>query len=487
MGKMMFKERKSGKDFPSDASGKGFAGQISISKMCNLRHSFCFQNSFSTCRLSDDVLYNRLKPLYENLNSLRILGGEPTVIPGIKEWIDWLKTNYPMICLEIVTNGVELDRDWLKLIDKHNILVQVSVNGISDLVFNKIMLKGDPVRLKSKIFNNLENLIELDKKRDEPVLNCISMVVNEDSFCDLREFSKYAMRRGVNMSLQFPNDDRDDFTDIYKKIAYDILKYKYFCKDYLDVIAYSVPEFIYEDIAKDISEGKLEQGKEVFLHEIGVAVASRERQKAVMFCQPHNTKNHCQMPVKGIAIQSDGMVFPCCSALSYPLGNIYFDSAENLMDSHSRMALQEMINSNDYHYCWNRCIYNKNPKSSCDTDCLKYEIAPRTLFNDGKYAEAAQAFDMIKNTELYSAMDCYEHAYCLHVADIDMEKAIQLYSKSLEMGFNEFWVRYNRADAFLRIGALHKAEEDIEIAHKINPEHEGCRQLYRKLSLLGEN
>ncbi len=56
-------------------NNRKYYGQISLSLMCNLRHKFCFQTAFSTSRLRDDILYEKLLPLYPQIGALRILGG----------------------------------------------------------------------------------------------------------------------------------------------------------------------------------------------------------------------------------------------------------------------------------------------------------------------------------------------------------------------------------------------------------------------------
>lgn len=92
-------------------------------------------------------------------------------------------------------------------------------------------------------------------------------------------------------------------------------------------------------------------------------------------------------------------------------------------------------------------------------------------------------YETISKTSLYGAMERYEHAYCLHVTDTNIPKAIELYSDAYKRGFSKFWICYNRADAYIRINELDKAKEDIREAYELDPDHDGIKMLYEKYIL----
>lgn len=378
--------------------------------MCNLRHNFCFQNSFTTQRLTDDVLYEKLKPLYQRLGSLRILGGEPTIIPGIKEWIVWLKEHYPEIALEIVTNGVVLDEGWIALIKKYKIAVQVSVNAVSDHVFQKIMLQGDPVLLKERIYENLDRLIQLDRESEVPVINCISMVVNQDTKGDLHDFVAYGLRYGLNLSLQFPNSDGMEIDAEYEQIAVDILKYKYFCREYIDVLTYSIPPKLEEKVNRKILAGDFESEKSDFYYTIGYRKRSRQKIKVFLYCE-QKKEEICKMPANGCVVMPNGDVYVCNNTTNYPLGNVYLDSLDELMFGDKRQQLLKSVNNGDYKYCFSRCQNNKNPSTSCAGCHVPYVPKYKQLFQEGRYSEAASYYKKIENLPLCGAQECYEFAF----------------------------------------------------------------------------
>lgn len=462
-----------------------WAGQVSLSLMCNLRHKFCFQNCFTTQKLTDDVLYEKLKPLYRMLGSLRILGGEPTIIPGIKEWIAWLREHYPYIDLEIVTNAVALDESWITWIKKYQIAVQVSVNAVSDQVFEKIMLKGNPRLLKEKIYHNLERLIEADLENQTPIINCISMVVNEDTKDDLEDFVAFGLKHGLNLSLQFPNSERMDIDTEHIAIAEDILKYRYFCRGYVDVITYSIPQKLEEQVNQKITAGDFEVEKSDFYCKIGSIKKSRQKIKIFLYCEQKEDEP-CKMPQNGFVIMPDGNVYVCNNATNYPLGNVYVDSMDDLLFGKNRKQLLKEINDGDYKYCFSRCKNNKNPRTSCTGVQVRYVPKYKQLFDEGNFLEAVKYYSKIEHLPMCGAQECYEFAFCLHITNTDLEKAVRLYTKAMEQGFTEFWVKYNRADAYIRLGQLQLATEDILRAYDLNPSHEGAARMYQEYIIRNE-
>lgn len=315
-----------------------FYGEISLSYMCNLRHKFCFQTSFAPNRLDDDILYHKLVPLYQQMKSLRILGGEPTIISGIKEYLVFLKQNWPKIEIEIVTNGIAFDETWLDFVEEYGINVQVSVNGMSKDVFSRIMLKGDSEDLRKRLFTNLERAIERHHRSEKPIINCISMVVNNDTEEDLDNMVRFCVQNGINLSLQLSHS-ADDRAKGDEEIAKRICKLIYFCENIIDVITYNVPGEIQRDIEIDAQNGKYQEEKELFLQSIDEIKYTRNKVRIFVYCHKHIYDGKCEMPSRGIAIMPDGFAYMCVGTTRYPLGNVYFDPIESLMYSDERAMI----------------------------------------------------------------------------------------------------------------------------------------------------
>ncbi|MEY8335233.1 radical SAM protein [Lachnospiraceae bacterium 47-T17] len=459
-----------------------FYGEIALSYMCNLRHKFCFQTSFAPNKLDDEILYHKLIPLYQKLKSVRILGGEPTIIPGIKEYLAFLKENWPEMDIEIVTNGIALDAAWLDFVEKYGINVQISVNGITKEVFSRIMLKGDSERLRESLYANLERAITRHHESNKPILNCISMVVNKDTEDDLEGIVQFCIANGINLSLQL-SYSMYDRTKGDEQAAKRICKLVYFCEGIIDAISYNVPKEIQKDIESNVLNGKLEKEKKHFLDTISKIRNSKNKIRTFLYCHEHIYDGKCKMPTRGITIMPDGFTYSCCGLTRYPLGNVYFDSIESLMYSDERNLLQKKLNEGCYTYCFDRCPYNLNPLSSINNQIKVYKLPYKELFEKGEYSKAAKQYEVISKTSLYGAIERYEHAYCLHVTDTDIPKAIELYSDAYKRGFSKFWICYNRADAYIRINELEKAKEDIREAYQLDSSHDGIRMLYEKYIL----
>lgn len=138
---------------------------ITPSLMCNMRHKFCYQDSFSDNRLPDKILYEGLKTLYPRIKLLGVLGGEITVIPGMKEYIKFIAEKYPKIKINPVTNGLEFDEEWIKLSCENNCIVNFSLDATNEATTSKILTKGNGKYYWDKIYGNFLKLVEAHEKQ----------------------------------------------------------------------------------------------------------------------------------------------------------------------------------------------------------------------------------------------------------------------------------------------------------------------------------
>jgi tetratricopeptide (TPR) repeat protein len=67
-------------------------------------------------------------------------------------------------------------------------------------------------------------------------------------------------------------------------------------------------------------------------------------------------------------------------------------------------------------------------------------------------------------------------AYCLHAANIDLQRGLDNYNLALENGYDEFWVVYNRGVLYMELGDIDLARMDLDRAVSLNPNHEGAKQ-----------
>jgi tetratricopeptide (TPR) repeat protein len=104
----------------------------------------------------------------------------------------------------------------------------------------------------------------------------------------------------------------------------------------------------------------------------------------------------------------------------------------------------------------------------------------------GRYREALDCLEVLTTSPLdgrQTARKCYLTAYCLHMSNIDLTRALHNYNLALEEGFPEFWVFFNRGDLYMRLGDIEAARIDLDRAVALDPKHEGAKQLRDDLFL----
>ena len=104
---------------------------IEVTKKCNLRCSFCYEDSSSNCHEKitvKDFLHIRNELIEAGIKQIQFIGGEPLLLKeNLKEMISLCKENFSHI--EIFTNGTLIDEKWCKFFKKFNILIALSVHS----------------------------------------------------------------------------------------------------------------------------------------------------------------------------------------------------------------------------------------------------------------------------------------------------------------------------------------------------------------------
>jgi polysaccharide pyruvyl transferase CsaB len=95
--------------------------------------------------------------------------------------------------------------------------------------------------------------------------------------------------------------------------------------------------------------------------------------------------------------------------------------------------------------------------------------------NKGQYENVV---DLLRELGQCSPRDpeyAYLLAFCLHQLGRDLDEALHLYDRALDLGLAEFWVLYNRGLLFARLGRSAEAMIDLKRATELDPAHEGAR------------
>jgi radical SAM protein with 4Fe4S-binding SPASM domain len=186
------------------------------------------------------------------------------------------------------------------------------------------------------------------------------------------------------------------------------------------------------------------------------------------------------MPKRGLAIIPSGEVLPCSNLSNYVLGNIYYQSLEEILNGEPVSRLRELIENNDYRYCWKYCNCNLNPSSNIPGAVSNYIPAYKKAFNNGNYKKVIEILKLNQNLETLEPDAIYSYAFSLHLEGTP-EEALKYYNLALAKGFPEFWVRYNRGSLYLDISEYEKSYSDLNRAIQLNPDHEGARSVMEQL------
>jgi tetratricopeptide (TPR) repeat protein len=110
-----------------------------------------------------------------------------------------------------------------------------------------------------------------------------------------------------------------------------------------------------------------------------------------------------------------------------------------------------------------------------EEEAIRIRCAARARVEEGKHEEAIQELTVLLNGRPLDSDPYYLMGFCLQVTGRDLEEAIQLYGRALELGHDEFWVRYNRGALYMRLGRIEEARADLARAVELDPKHDGAR------------
>lgn len=122
--------------------------QFHVIDKCNLNCKRCqhFSNLVRDDKLADfNGLYNdlkRLRELFDDINVIAILGGEPLLNPELDKYCEMVRKLYPYSKLEIITNGLlikSMSNDLIKSIVDNDILINISYYPVLSSVIDDIV------------------------------------------------------------------------------------------------------------------------------------------------------------------------------------------------------------------------------------------------------------------------------------------------------------------------------------------------------------
>lgn len=278
---------------------------------CNQRCTMCFQRDFHS-RIDAAIYKEKLLPIYPHLKEVILQGGEVTIYPEVKEYIEFLITKYPQIRFSILTNGLKFDEYWADKFINYGSSVNFSLNAITQKTYDSITRHGD----WGKVTANLKRLILLKKSAHSKLKVWASFVVLNENLHELGDFIIFANNLGLNGVRYFY--DPSLLPEDKQLVAQQIAKARSLEKEF-----------------KNIEVGALDSFEAWALNKAYIMPGA------------------CPAPVNQIFVTARGDVSFCCHIA--PFGNLHFCSVGEIWNSLKAKMYRKLISRKNYSLCGNYC------------------------------------------------------------------------------------------------------------------------------------
>lgn len=104
-------------------------------------------------------------------------------------------------------------------------------------------------------------------------------------------------------------------------------------------------------------------------------------------------------------------------------------------------------------------------------------LVAKALLDSNMVLEASRVLRAIVALHPVHAEAQYLLGFALTVLNSNKDEAEQAYDKAMELGFDEFWVRYMRGSLYFNSGRKDDALVDLKRANHLNPDHSGAIEL----------
>ena len=292
---------------------------------CNIRCTMCYQPDFSArFNMPPELYRERLGEAYASVSTVKLQGGEPTVMKNCKETALLLR-EHPRTKLGIVTNGVRIDDFWHETLVAQGGNVSISVNAASQKVYDAIVIGGDYRR----VIANIERLLAA-RKGSTPEVG-ITAVVLKESFSELHGIIELAGRLQV---------------------------------DYVELLVDPVRSFTaLPSRSETIAElGRCFDARSRSTVDVrGLEELASHLALPLRFDEPEPAKKAmCAAPFRDVVVDWDGDVRVCCNTW-VKLGNLYKTPLANILFGRRVRTFREKMEQGDYLWCSPSCPENAAP------------------------------------------------------------------------------------------------------------------------------
>lgn len=195
--------------------------RIRITNKCNAKCRYCGLLSWSKEEQNQSMnskwLYDYCKPLYEKMKLVLITGGDALVAKESYNYCTFLSENYPHATIFTESNGIAFSKKWQKFAMENLFRTHFSINASTAEVYEKGVWAGSGAREAfEKVQNNLKSYMELLKENNlEVFAPSVSMVINNDTACDVEDFIKMSLRLRAQLVMFYFDYTENDMNSAY--------------------------------------------------------------------------------------------------------------------------------------------------------------------------------------------------------------------------------------------------------------------------------
>lgn len=305
---------------------------------CNVRCTMCYQTDFSPKFNMPPVLYKeRLGEAYAHVTSVKLQGGEPTIMKNCKEAAVILQ-RHPQVKLTVITNGVFIDDFWHETLVEQGGNVSVSINAATEPAYDKIVIHGEYKR----VIKNLERLLAARKGKTPSV--GVTAVILKENFHELHRIIELCGKLGI---------------------------------DYVEFLADPILSFAGLPSRAEVSaelERCFEAKNATNVQVIGLDDFGSKFAVPFRFDGPPAAKKPmCGAPFSNLVIDWDGEVRVCCNTW-VKMGNLYEKPLAEILADRPVRTFRKKMQNDDYLWCSPNCSDNASPTKLSLAHKYAYEL-----------------------------------------------------------------------------------------------------------------
>jgi MoaA/NifB/PqqE/SkfB family radical SAM enzyme len=305
---------------------------------CNVRCTMCYQTDFSPkFNMAPELYKERLSEAYSHVTSVKLQGGEPTIMKNCKEAALLLR-DHPNVKLTVITNGVFIDDFWHETFVAQGGNVSVSINAATEAVYDKIVIHGEYKR----VIKNLERLLAARRGKTPSV--GVTAVILKENFHELHEIIELCGKVGIDY-VEFLADPILSFAGLPSR----------------------------SEVAAEMQRC-LEAKHRTNVDVIGLDDFGSKFAVPFRFGGPAAAKKPmCGAPFSNLVIDWDGEVRVCCNTW-VKMGNLYDKPLAEILEGGPVRTFRKKMQNDDYLWCSPNCSDNASPTKLSLAHKYAYEL-----------------------------------------------------------------------------------------------------------------